>query len=223
MRNPTVTRIIVVVTALALIGSIVIYAWPDQNPASPAVFSDTDVLAVVNGEAVTKADVYESMWNQVGPQTVDELVTRRLIQQEADRRGVRVADDAVEARVAELAEQYGGEETLAFVLAQGGLTMDGLRENLRLNLMIEELLKPEIEITDDQVESYYADNPEEFQEPEQVQARHILVEERELAEDLIRRLEEGSDFAALAEEHSTDTVSAANGGDLGWFERGRMV
>jgi parvulin-like peptidyl-prolyl isomerase len=60
-------------------------------------------------------------------------------------------------------------------------------------------------------------------EEEQVWARHILVESEEEAQDVIDQLEEGADFAELAEEVSIDTGSAAQGGDLGWFGRDQMV
>ena len=54
-------------------------------------------------------------------------------------------------------------------------------------------------------------------------ASHILVETEEAAQVVITRLEAGEDFAAVAIEVSSDTGSGANGGDLGWFGRGRMV
>ena len=69
---------------------------------------------------------------------------------------------------------------------------------------------------------------------EQVRARHILLRaaqdapeaertaKRAEAEALLARAQAGEDFAALAREHSDDG-SAQNGGDLGWFQRGRMV
>jgi peptidyl-prolyl cis-trans isomerase D len=57
----------------------------------------------------------------------------------------------------------------------------------------------------------------------QIRARHILVADEATALSIIEKLKNGEDFAALATKFSTDTGSAANGGDLGWFSKGAMV
>ena len=221
--NPTLRNVIVVVVALALVGSVLIYALPRGDSAGNGRFTGTDVVATVNGEPITKDEVYEAMYAQQGRQTVESLITQRLIEQEADRRGVQVSDADVDAEIAELAERYGGKEALEGLLSQSGMTMDALRQNIRLNLLVERLLAPQIEITESDLQAYYEEHPDEFVEPEQVHARHILVEEREQAEELLAQLRNGAKFEDLAREHSVDEQSAEKGGDLGWFARGDMV
>ncbi|MFH2103266.1 MAG: peptidylprolyl isomerase [Chloroflexota bacterium] len=58
---------------------------------------------------------------------------------------------------------------------------------------------------------------------EQVWARHILVGDETVAQDLYQQLLDGADFGSLAVANSLDTGSGANGGDLGWFGRGQMI
>ena len=81
------------------------------------------------------------------------------------------------------------------------------------------------------VQRFYNDNISQYQTPEEVRASHILLntagkdeaEVRAQAEDLLTQLEAGADFAMLATEFSEDAGTAANGGDLDYFGRGRMV
>ncbi|MCL2320425.1 MAG: peptidyl-prolyl cis-trans isomerase [Treponema sp.] len=53
-------------------------------------------------------------------------------------------------------------------------------------------------------------------------ASHILVKDRSVAEDLLKRIKQGASFEALARENST-CPSKSSGGDLGWFGEGKMV
>ncbi len=76
--------------------------------------------------------------------------------------------------------------------------------------------------------STYKAEPKRFENPEQFQARHILImgaadENKAKAEKLLADLKAGANFEELAKQHSGDPGSAAKGGDLGWFPKGRMV
>jgi peptidyl-prolyl cis-trans isomerase D len=91
-----------------------------------------------------------------------------------------------------------------------------------------------IPVPDSDVAAYYNSHQDQYRTPERVQARHILLatanksdaEKAKIkakAEDLLKQLRGGADFAKLAEKNSEDPGSAAKGGDLGWVVRGQMV
>ena len=84
------------------------------------------------------------------------------------------------------------------------------------------------------MQSFYDSHPEHFKEPERVRASHILIkskpdagpvekeERRKTLEAVKKRLDQGEDFGVLAKQFS-QCPSAEKGGDLGYFERGKMV
>lgn len=90
---------------------------------------------------------------------------------------------------------------------------------LRTNYLVEVLAA---EVDEEALQSAYDEAVAGFEPEEERKARHILVETEEDARAVIEELDGGADFATLATERSTGP-SAANGGDLGFFGRGRMV
>ncbi len=86
-----------------------------------------------------------------------------------------------------------------------------------------------IEVTQQDIETYYQENIASFSTEEQRRVAHILIElgddeaaSEAAANELLARIEQGEDFAALAQEFSADTISAEVGGDLDWLERDVM-
>ncbi len=77
-------------------------------------------------------------------------------------------------------------------------------------------------ITDEAIEAEYQEQIKSFQPQTEVRARHILVVKKEEAEAIITELGSGTEFAALAKQKSTGP-SGPNGGDLGYFTKGKMV
>lgn len=181
------------------------------------------VVARVNGEVITKDELFDAMYEYIGPQVLDEMIIIRLTQQEAARRGIGVTDADIEAELDAWAVQVGGRANLELLLMQQGMTVEQLAEQLRINLTIRALIASEIVVTDEEVRQVFDANPDQFARQEMVRARHILVDTREQAEALRAQILDGADFAQLAREHSTDPGSGPNGGDLGWFGRGVMV
>lgn len=80
----------------------------------------------------------------------------------------------------------------------------------------------EIEIGEDEIQYYYDTHIDEYEHPESIRARHILFEDEEKAKKILKKLKRGADFVKMAKEHST-CPTKDKGGDLGYFERGKMV
>jgi peptidyl-prolyl cis-trans isomerase D len=97
-----------------------------------------------------------------------------------------------------------------------------------VELVLEDLL-PTITVTDQELSDYYQQNQLDYRVEEERQASHILFESAEqddtieaLAAEVLAKIQAGEDFAELAKTSSSDTFSAENGGDLGWFGMGIM-
>ncbi len=92
-----------------------------------------------------------------------------------------------------------------------------------------------IKVTEKEAKAYYDKNPDLFKSPEQVKARHILIQVpkeaseedkkklKEKADEVLKKVKAGEDFAKLAAENSDDPGTKSKGGDLGFFSKGSMV
>jgi peptidyl-prolyl cis-trans isomerase C len=213
-----------------------------------------DVVARVNGEAVTKTDFDRAVQtlearaggpipaeqrDQVLRGVLDQIIGYTVLVQEGRTRNVTVPDSDVDARITQIRGQFPSEDEFAKMLAERKLTLDQVKSDVRRDMTITKLIDGEIAskiaVTPAQVDDFYAKNPDQFKEGESVRASHILIgvpkgadaaakaQARTKAEQVLTDVKAGKDFAALAKEHSADPGSAANGGDLGFFQQGQMV
>lgn len=187
--------------------------------------------ALVNGKTVSMSDfntqvriVQDSMVAQgVDPKTEDgkatieqmrsdilsQMIDIELMRQAALKEGIAVTDADVNARMAEIKTDAGGDEAFKKSLTDAKLTEAEFRTLIVRDQIIYERLYDKVASTLPKT-------------AEQVHARHILVDTEKSAQDILARLNKGEDFVALAKELSTDTQSKDSGGDLGFFPRGVM-
>jgi peptidyl-prolyl cis-trans isomerase C len=170
---------------------------------------------------------------------LDQLVGYKLLLQEAKARKVAVPDADVDARIAEVKKQFPSEDLFMQTLIDRKMTLDQIKADARRDMSIAKLIDaeiaPRIAVKPAQVDDFYKNNPDKFVEPERVRASHILIATAEnadaatkaqakaKAQQILKDLKAGKDFAALARQHSQDPGSAVNGGDLGFFPQGQMV
>lgn len=164
------------------------------------------VVATIDGEDIS-LNLVIAMMRQLPPQyrdqpfdvlydpVLDDIIDTQLAAREAKRSGI--ADDPL---IHELAQR----------------AYDRVMAEAWISINIQQ------QITDDMVDARYAELINDTSSREEISARHILVDSMDAATDIIRRLDDGEDFATLAKALSTGP-SAPNGGNLGYFKRGDMV
>lgn len=186
-------------------------------------FSENEVVASVEGEDITKDELYQKLVSQYGKDVLSMLIENKIIELESDKEKITISQKDIDDEYQIYAEAYGGEEGLNSLLTQNGMNEADLKADIENYIKIEKLLESRIEITDEEIKTYFDENKESFNQPEQVKASHILVEDEETANVVAEKLAAGEDFAELAKEYSTDTTNAESGGDLGFFGKGTMV
>jgi parvulin-like peptidyl-prolyl isomerase len=157
---------------------------------------------------------------------LSQLIDYELLFQQAQKEKVKISDDEINLEIDKIKDNFSSPEEFNEALKANNITLVQLKENIKRQSMINKVLEEtrnRVNISNEDLLKYYDENKENLLEPEQVQARHILVETEEEANILLLQLKEGlTDFAELAKEKST-CPSAENGGDLGFFTRGQMV
>ncbi|MEA1927921.1 MAG: peptidylprolyl isomerase [Candidatus Auribacterota bacterium] len=225
---------------------------------SPGEIAPDALVAQVNGKEITGVMLMQQLnammqqyAQQVPPdqlsklqpmlrqQAVAALVNQELLLEEADREGISPDKAAVDAEIEKIVAQFPSREQFDAQMAQAGVSAADLHRdiarNLKIQTLVDKLIPEGEEVTDEDVETFYAENTQQFKQPEQVEASHILIkfspedteeqksEKHQKLADLKKQIEEGADFAELATANSDDVGSAANGGDLGYFGRGQMI
>lgn len=170
---------------------------------------------------------------------LDQLVGYKLLLQEARARKVAVPETEVDARVDQVRKQFPSEDLFMQTLIDRKMTVEQIKDDARKDIaiarLIESAIAEKVGVKPEQVEEFYKNNPDQFKQPERVRASHILIsvpegaaaearaQAKTKAEQILKDVRAGKDFAALAKQHSQDPGSAVNGGDLGFFPQGQMV
>jgi peptidyl-prolyl cis-trans isomerase C len=177
-----------------------------SSSQSAAANPDDPTIVRVNGVEIRQSDLTlaeEDLGSELqGPpdqkreQLISYLSDIVLVSQEADKR--KMADDP----------EFKRRQAL-------------MRNKLLMGALLQAHGKAAA--TEEEMRKIYEEQVKPMGAEEEVHARHILVETEDEAKAIVEQIKGGADFATLAKEKSKDTGSAGEGGDLGYFVKGRMV
>lgn len=213
------------------------------------------IVAVVNDDVITEADITAYLRAQLQdgeegdegegtrpPRAVarqramlDQLIEHRLILQEAKRAGLSADAGEVASQLEAMRSRFGSQEELQASLAASGLSLEGVREKIREQLLvrrlIDEKVRAGIQVSPQEVARALQEQPELREPGEHVRAAHLLIrvsdvrseaEARALIEDLDRQIAAGAEFSEIARRYSEDP-SREDGGEMGWVQRGELL
>jgi len=204
----------------------------------------TAVAATINGEVVYQSELNREVaaiarqygidlnsgegrkqQGEIARIVLDQMIEQRLILQEARRRNAVATEEQVDGAITDIKKNFPSEAEFQFALDQRGLTLVDLRGRLRTNLTVQNLQAQvsRATVSEAEIAKYYGQNRREFDRPEQVRVRHILLETDAEARFVLARLGRGEKFEDLARQLSKDPGSKEQGGDLGFVSRGQLV
>ena len=167
-----------------------------------------------------------------------QAIGASLLFDEAARLEIDVSEDEIDARIAEMTEQAGGEERFAALLKKKGVNIVEFRGRIKRGKRVDKLVEKAVaglpEPGEDEIRGHYEAHKDEYTKEAQVCAQHILVTPKEGVPDaklqaigklneIRSRIATGADFAIEASAHSDCPSGKQAGGSLGWFSKGMMV
>jgi peptidyl-prolyl cis-trans isomerase C len=205
-----------------------------SRPVEPPVAPEVRVLATVNGDPITLGEFRERFTRagikpekdaepQVKEEFLNRLIERKMLIKEAQRRRIKVSVPEILSRIETL--RGGQGKNVKEALSGLGIDFEKFKSDTWEDLMIEKLIKREVDqpvnVKASQIRQYYKENAQEFERPEQVHVRQIVLETQQEAQKVLDELRAGADFATVARKRST-APEAEEGGDLGYFAMGDM-
>ena len=232
-------------------------AKPSASPsATPDQSGLPDPVAVVDGKKIKRAELESQFTTELAAagqpsdslsaeetqkiyrDILDEMIIDRILR--ARSGDIKVTKDEVDKEVQGLKTRMGGsDDQFEDALKKSGLTLDKLKDNVRVSIQqrkwIDSQIGDKVSVTEEDAKNFYDKNPDDFQEPETIRVSHILIripkdatpdvvaQKEKAAEDAKARISKGEDFAKVAGEVSEDPDSKDKGGDLvDYFPRGSM-
>ena len=181
------------------------------------IYGRNNTMATINGKAISRQEFYKILEEKNGSQVLGEMILKSLVEQEARKAGVRVSNEEIETEIAAIRQNFQNDYCLTCIM-QYGMTLDQFKEETRYSLLLEKLRTQHILVSDTEMQEYYEQHKDSYVIPAQYRVAHIMVSQKQVAEDILKQLKDGKDFAALAKSKSEDTESKNSGGELGYFD-----
>src|SRR3989338_7438818 len=138
------------------------------------------VAATVNGTPITNLELLAKLNKQFRGQTLNQMINEKIILDEARKSNIAVSDSEIEEKLQELENQVGGAEVFESLLAQQGQTRNSVKQQIRLQLIIEKLYQNEATVSAQEIDQFLQTSSESLQATDS-------AAQRKEAQDLLKQ------------------------------------
>ncbi|MGF6953017.1 foldase protein PrsA [Neobacillus sp. B4I6] len=200
-----------VIAALIMVNCLTIaFFLSKANLAGGAVMNE-EAVATVGKKTILRQEWLNELEARYGKDVLKEMVDQKVIEEMAAKYKIKITNQDVEREYRMLQATYNS------LSKQSVKNEEKWKEQIRSNLLLEELLTKDVEVSNDELSNYYKKNKELFHVPPAFHLSHIVVSTEEEADQVLQELAQGSDFSTLAMERSIEEFSANEGGDIGYL------
>lgn len=118
-------------------------------------FTPKETVASVNGEPITKDELYEVLAKQYGRGTLSYLIDNKIVEIAAENKNISITDKEIGTEMKKIIEANGGEDSFSYALEQSGITEKEIETDIVNYLKIVKLLESEVEITDEEIKTHF--------------------------------------------------------------------
>jgi hypothetical protein len=136
------------------------------------------LVASVDGALISRMSVVKELEKQGGKQVLEGLITERLIQNEARKKGIVVSEEEITAEIGKIEAQVSSQGmTLADALSTRGMTLDVLKDQIQIQKEVEKLIAEKVIVSEEEVQSYITTNKITLPKGEEQKAKDQIKEQ----------------------------------------------
>ena len=170
-----------------------------------------ETIATIGDTTITREQWMAELESRYGKDTLRELINVQVVEELAEKYNITVSEEVIDRELAVYKSMYNSLDEEQFG------NEENWEKQIRYSILLEELLTRDVSVSDKDIQKFYEDNKDLYDIDESYHLSHIVVKTKEEAKVIIKELEGGSSFEALALEASIDEFTANSGGDLGFI------
>lgn len=200
-----------VIAALFMINCLTITFFLSKSKQASGASVNNEVVASIGKNSISRQEWLDELVSRYGKDVLKDMIDQKVVAEMAAKYNIQVSANDVDREFRMLQTTYQTSSK------SNNTDEKKVKEQIKNNLLLQEILTKDVVISDKELKSYYNKNKQLFNVPTAYHLSQIIVKTKDEAKRALKELAQGSSFSALAMERSIEEFSANEGGDIGYI------